>query len=114
MPYSIVVSETVGERGRSVVRAEIAEGDLVVRGEDTGAQVESWFGSSAYEYGLVVKSEDISKLLSVLEVSSSQLPDLPHILKRRFDDGLHGSFDDLRRWLKSKRIPSEFWSHIED
>ena len=82
--------------------------------EDTGAQVQPWFGSGAYEHSLVVKAEHVSKLFSVLTVSSSQVPDLPHILKLRFDEGLHDSFEDLRRRLRSKRIPSDFWSRIDD
>ena len=114
MPQAILIYETVTERGRSVVTAEMDNGSLVLRGEDTGSQVKSSFGVAAYEYGVVVTGLQVSKLLVLLDRSPSDAPALPQILRRRFDEGVHDSFEDFRRWLKSNRIRSEFWSRIDD
>ncbi|HJQ94299.1 MAG TPA: hypothetical protein VJ935_01135 [Acidimicrobiia bacterium] len=89
-------------------------GSLLLRGEDTGPQVKSTFGAAAYEYGVVVNAGQVSKLLLLLDLNPFDAPALPQILQRRFDEGLHHSFEDFRRWLKSNRIRSEFWSRVDD
>ena len=41
MPQPILILDAVTKRGRSVVTAEMDNGSLVLRGEDTGPQVTS-------------------------------------------------------------------------
>jgi hypothetical protein len=94
--------------------AEMNNGSFVLRGEDTGPQVRSSFGVAAYEYGVVVKAEQVPRLLVVLERSPSEAAATPQIVKRRFDSGLHDSLEDFRRWLRSNRVRSEFWSRMDD
>ena len=84
-----------------------ADGDLVIKGQDLGPEVESFFGYSEYEWVWTVSAADCDRLLSALGAKS----DLLSALGERFS-GEQAA--DRQDFLESKGIEYTAWSRVGD
>jgi len=79
------------------IEAEITDqGDLLLSGQDLGDAPKEIFGDSDYEYWLRIKAADKDLLLLALI--------------EKIYAGNNSVISELREYLKTKKIPSEFTS----
>jgi len=67
-------------RGRFLKASIKTDGDLVIEGQDIGAEVEAFFGYSEYEWAWTISAKDCDRLLAALGGE----PDLLSALGERF------------------------------
>ena len=84
-----------------------ANGDLVIKGQDLGAEVESFFGYSEYEWVWTVSAANCDQLLLALGAKT----DLLSALGERFS-GERAA--DLQDFLESEGIEYTAWSRVGD
>ena len=84
-----------------------ANGDLVIEGQDLGAEVESFFGFSEYEWVWTVSAANCDGLLLALGART----DLLSALGERFS-GERAA--DLQSFLESEGIEYTAWSRVGD
>ena len=84
-----------------------AKGDLVIEGQDLGAEVKEFFGYSEYEWAWTISASDCDRLLAALGGES----DLLTALGKKFS-GEHAA--DLQSFLESEGIEFEAWGRIGD
>ena len=84
-----------------------ANGDLVIKGQDLGPEVESFFGYSEYEWVWTVSAANCDRLLSALGAKT----DLLSALGERFS-GEQAA--DLQSFLESEGIEYTAWSRVGD
>ena len=84
-----------------------ADGDLVIKGQDLGPEVESFFGYSEYEWVWTVSAANRDRLLLALGAKT----DLLSALGERFSGERAG---DLQDFLESEGIEYSAWSRVGD
>ena len=84
-----------------------AKGDLVIKGQDLGPEVEEFFGYSEYEWAWTISAKDCDRLLAALGGKS----DLLSALGERFSGNRAA---DLQSFLESEGIEFEAWGRIGD
>ncbi len=94
-------------RGRFLKASINTEGDLVIEGQDLGAEVEKFFGYSEYEWAWTISAKDCDRLLAALGGE----PDLLSALGERFS-GENAA--DLQSFLQSEGIKFAAWGRIGD
>ena len=60
-------------RGRHLKASINTKGDLVIEGQDLGAEVEEFFGYSEYEWAWTISAKDCDRLLAALGGESDLL-----------------------------------------
>jgi len=99
------------ERTKTDSRGLIARyglnGDLIFEGQDLGAAVKAFWGSSEYEWTWTIKAHDAPKLMQALKVRRNPLREL----KRRFS-GPRAS--GIETFLRDNAVPFLFWSRVGD
>ena len=101
-------SVVLRNRGNRHLEASIgANGDLVIKGQDLGPEVESFFGYSEYEWVWTVSAANCDRLLLALGAKT----DLLSALGERFS-GERAA--DLQPFLESEGIEYTAWSRVGD
>ena len=93
--------------GRFLKASINAKGDLVIEGQDLGAEVEAFFGYSEYEWAWTISAKDCDRLLAALGGES----DLLSALGERFS-GENAA--GLQSFLESEGIEFAAWGRIGD
>ena len=93
--------------GRFLKASINTKGDLVIEGQDLGAEVEAFFGYGEYEWAWTISAKDCDRLLAALGGKS----DLLSALGERFS-GENAA--NLQSFLESEGIEFETWSRIGD
>ena len=94
-------------RGRHLKASINTKGDLVIKGQDLGAEVEGFFGYSEYEWVWTISANDCDRLLAALGGES----DLLVALGERFS-GENAA--GLQSFLESEGIEFAAWGRIGD
>jgi hypothetical protein len=114
MTEKVVLVEERSATHTRLITAEISDGDLVIMGWDYGDKVRRFFHTSEYEYARRVRAKHLPRVLQALKPDASpRLDDLLTILQGAYQSGQFENDIDFANFLKRKRIPSEFWSHID-
>jgi hypothetical protein len=92
---------TVAERERPGLAESIwvnldANGSLNFHGQDLGDDIKPIWGDDEYEYGIIVPSAEIGRLVLLL-------------LKEKYDGDI-GAVDKFQKFCKDNKIANEFWS----
>jgi len=95
---SVEIARRDGTEFRSIILDLRPDGSLSVSGHDRGPYVEKWWGDADYEFWVDIPAEAVARLAFAL-------------LEEKYRDRLD-AVDDLRDFLRAKRIPHEFDSWV--
>jgi len=105
---SVSLCELKRPRISIYVTASLAEGELIISGQDIGEAPEEFWGDSDYEYWLTVPSADTEKFFKLL-CADNPGSDPLDVLRKRF----HGesAFRGIRAFCQRNGIKAKFDSY---
>lgn len=108
MSAEVVLRDTRDADGsRRLVARLVANGDLVIEGQDLGDAVERAFGAREYEWTWTIAASELATLRAALGIDDDLLP----ALQRRFGGAAAAG---LGRFLEAHGIRVSGWSRTGD